>query len=466
MKQVIYLVIIVPHHRMRLSILSAVYIRMKQHKNKMFILFVLLFMNSLLSVFTHYGNLCAEDMEEKYRILVVPMKAKGGITQNNASLLTDLLTVILHRTNRFSILNREDMEALLTEKEFEMAIGCDDNICLLANVEKLAVNKVIAGSIGSVGEKYYISIRLIDENGKNEIMEEDRCECTLEELDESIERIASKFLSYLGEEVVKYEKGGFIFIKRGNFEIGDMSGVGEADESVYNVYLKDFYICDHEVTNQEFKKFLDETGYITGAEKSGRGYALRKVGRKNWGWLDGSSWKKPFHPGDNALNRLDHPVVQVSYHDAVAYCKWRTKKEGKLFRLPTEAEWEYVARNGDERIKHDKGNRRHGKSNFIGVISNDLWDFTSPVKSFRPNNLGIYDMSGNVWEWCSDRYFESTYAKTYSNDSEKSDDKTQKRVVRGGSWCNNSNSGRPSNRAFFYSNFCSSNIGFRCVMVP
>ena len=140
--------------------------------------------------------------EEKDRLLVIPLKAQKGIDQEEAILLTDVLSVEIYRSGRFTILNRDDMKAVLTEKEFELAMGCDDNVCLLENVEKLAVNKLIAGNIGKLGEKYIITIRLINEDGENEAMERESCKCTLSELDKTIEKIAYKFLKHLDGEVL------------------------------------------------------------------------------------------------------------------------------------------------------------------------------------------------------------------------------------------------------------------------
>jgi hypothetical protein len=117
-------------------------------------------------------------------------------------MLSDVLSIELHKSGKFTILNREDMKAILDEKEFELAMGCDDNVCLLENVEKLAVNKIITGNIGKLGRKYIVSIRMINKDGENEVMEKDVCDCPLEGLIESMERVSYKFLSYLtGEEV-------------------------------------------------------------------------------------------------------------------------------------------------------------------------------------------------------------------------------------------------------------------------
>jgi len=146
----------------------------------------------------------ADEEHEKPRLLVVPLKARKGIDQDEATLLTDVLSVAIYRSGMFTILNRDDMKAVLTEKEFEIAIGCDDNVCLLENVAKLAVNKLIAGNIGKLGKKYIISLRLINADGHNEAMEKESCNCKIEVLDKAIERLSYKLLKYLGAEVSIY----------------------------------------------------------------------------------------------------------------------------------------------------------------------------------------------------------------------------------------------------------------------
>ena len=188
--------------------------------------------------------------EEKDRLLVVPLKAQLGLKHEEAIMLSDVLSIELHKSGKFTILNRDDMKAILDEKEFELAMGCDDNVCLLENVEKLAVNKIITGNIGKLGRKYIVSIRMINKDGENEVMEKDVCDCPLEGLIESMERVSYKFLSYLtGEEIpapesvvsreeppydpchdeINKEDGGKEFIKgegyKTNFNIRDDSGL-------------------------------------------------------------------------------------------------------------------------------------------------------------------------------------------------------------------------------------------------
>ena len=151
-------------------------------------------------------------VEEKDRLLVIPLKDKGGVSQDEASLLTNILSTEIYRSGKFTILNRDDMKAVLDEKEFELAMGCDDdnNICLLENVAKLAVNKIIAGDVGKLGRKYIVSIRMINEDGENEIMERESCVCEIEELDKTMEQISYKLLKYLAGDV---ERNGAIRVE-------------------------------------------------------------------------------------------------------------------------------------------------------------------------------------------------------------------------------------------------------------
>jgi len=169
--------------------------------------------------------------EEKDRLLVIPLKAQKGIDQEEAILLTDVLSVEIYRSGRFTILNRDDMKAVLTEKEFELAMGCDDNVCLLENVEKLAVNKLIAGNIGKLGEKYIITIRLINEDGENEAMERESCECTLSELDMTIEKIAYKFLKHLDGDVLPEDS---IVVESETGEVDRVVGTVKSDMGQQN----------------------------------------------------------------------------------------------------------------------------------------------------------------------------------------------------------------------------------------
>jgi formylglycine-generating enzyme required for sulfatase activity len=200
-----------------------------------------------------------------------------------------------------------------------------------------------------------------------------------------------------------------------------------------------------------------------------------------WMFVNGADWQHPDGPSSNLEGRWDHPVTHIAYDDAVAYCTW----EGS--RLPTEAEWEFASRGGRERERYGWGSEMNpgGKrmaNTFQGSfpvydVKEDGFDQTAPVKSFPPNEYGLYDMIGNVWEWTSDLY-DVNYFKTLP--VHKTTDNPQgpltsydpnepyatKRVTKGGSYlcasdyCSNY---RPSARQATSTDSGSSNVGFRPV---
>lgn len=215
-----------------------------------------------------------------------------------------------------------------------------------------------------------------------------------------------------------------------------------------------FYLGATEVTVGEFRRFVEATGYKTEAERDGKG-ALTTGDAGNYVVDASLNWKSPgFEQSD------EHPVVNVSWNDAKAFCEWLGRQDGKTYRLPTEAEWEYACRvgvssryaNGDDpETLVAIGNvadatARDKYPAWITIVGRDDFVQTAPVAQFRPNALGIYDMTGNVWEWCSDRYDATYYGRGVEADP-AGPEEGDWRVRRGGGWNYDPPSCRPTDRA-------------------
>ena len=257
--------------------------------------------------------------EEKDRLLVVPLKAKKGIDQEEASILTDILSVEIIRSNLFTVLNRDDMKAILDEKEFELAMGCgEDNICLLENVAKLSVNKVIAGSIGLLGKKYIVSIKLINKDGQTERMLKESCSCPIEDLEKTIETISYRFLKNIGGKVVQKSPetirqepsyGGTSITKlRSSYKTLSVSQV----HSMPNVSMRkrdEYGFSGHSVINHNynFKTIGGDKVIVDNAT----GLMWHQAGsRKYMKWKKAKKWIKKLNEG-SWLNKSSY----AGYHD-------------------------------------------------------------------------------------------------------------------------------------------------------
>jgi len=227
------------------------------------------------------------------------------------------------------------------------------------------------------------------------------------------------------------------YIPAGKFLMGspETEADREKQEMQHEVRLiKGFYIGVHEVTVGQFKQFVRDEKYVTSGERDGKG---------GWGAGTGGAivsedgkftWKSPgFEQTD------DHPVVLVSWDDAQAFCRWVSKREQREYRLPTEAEWEYACRAGtttaysfgdDASAVKTLANAQEGP-NVLKPI--DGYVFTAPVGQFKPNAFGLYDMHGNVWEWCADWYDPKGYVAESQVDPTGPGSGSAK-VQRGGSW--------------------------------
>lgn len=316
---------------------------------------------------------------------------------------------------------------------------------------------------------------------------------------------------------------GMVWIAGGSFVMGTPAlPVGrnpdriKADEyPAHPVELDGYWMDATPVTNTMYAEFVAMTGYVTFAEKNltkadfaARGVdtsafpdEMIKAGslclncefdRKSlitgvtgweyqvWHVVEGADWRHPDGPESTIDDRMDHPVVHVAWEDAVAYCKWAGK------RLPTEAEFEFASRNRGQDIKYPWGQTLVPDGKYLANFwqgefpldrrNEDGYLVTSPVRAFPPNPLGLYDIAGNVWEWCSDLYHEEYYSisprknpqgPNISYDS--SEPGLVKRVQRGGSFlCNTNNCTGYRTRARMRGDVASSSFhnGFRCVLDP
>ena len=257
---------------------------------------------------------------------------------------------------------------------------------------------------------------------------------------------------------------------------------GDLDEDetpVHEVCLDAFYIDKYEVTNNQFMEFADSTGYVTTAEKNGGSWVLDTANPGVWGYgysfVEGAYWKTPQGPGSSIENKMNHPVVHVSWDDAKAFATWAGK------RLPTEAEWEKVARGMlDQKIftwgvdyseygqKADYGLHMnyHGDIRKDIVLSGDYLDgyeyTTSPVGSFPPNGYGLFDMAGNVFEYVND-WYDPTYYFTSPVNNPLGPETGDDRIIRGGSWSWCECYARPASRSPA-TEFANDNTGFRLAI--
>ncbi|MEY8749752.1 formylglycine-generating enzyme family protein [Alkalicoccobacillus gibsonii] len=275
-----------------------------------------------------------------------------------------------------------------------------------------------------------------------------------------------------------------VLIKGGDFLMGteDQEGFpADGEGPVREVSISPFYIDSYAVTNDEFSEFIKETGYVTESESFGWSFVFHLFLREHlknpamqlprtswWYGVEGTYWFQPEGPGSTIHNRGDHPVVHVSWNDAAAYSKWAGK------RLPTEAEWEFAARGGLEQKLYPWGNElmpngEHYCNIWQGAFptentEEDGYVSTAPAKSFPENGYGLYNVSGNVWEWCAD---------WFTNTPDSSDRKNpvgpshgQSKVMRGGSYlCHKSycNRYRVAARSSNTIDSATGNLGFRCA---
>ncbi len=263
------------------------------------------------------------------------------------------------------------------------------------------------------------------------------------------------------EEEVAQPPEGMVLIPAGTFQMG--STTGDVDEvPVHTVELDAYYIDQHEVTNAKYQTFVAATGH---PPPRGIGYTAVYELLKN----DYEPWNDP------GFNHPDQPVTTVTWFDATAYCEWVGK------RLPTEAEWEKAARGGLEGARYPWGDTEpdNTSANFADSQTefewrspdvNDGFLFTAPVGTFPPNGYGLFDMAGNVWEWCADWYSPTYYSDVQGAESPPRNptgpDTGERRVLRGGTWYRAVHTIRNAERVSDFPSNSLNVVGFRCAMDP
>ncbi len=306
---------------------------------------------------------------------------------------------------------------------------------------------------------------------------------------------------------------GMVYIPSGTFAMGGKTKQADPDELPRRqIEVNAFFMDEHEVTNEQFAAFVESTQYVTVAErdilweeikeqlppgtpklddellKAGSLVFQPTQGEVNlydysqwWSWTIGAYWREPKGPGSNIESLMDHPVVHIAWEDAEAYAKWAGK------RLPTEAEYEWAAMGGQKDPIYPWGNtipsQAVDKANFwqgaFPYLDNkeDGYGGTAPVKTYPPNPYGLYEIAGNVWEWCSDKYHHQAYQMTRSQKLVKNpagpdqsfdpaEPQIPKRVIRGGSFlCNDSycSGYRVARRMKSSEDSGFNHTGFRCV---
>ncbi len=382
------------------------------------LLFLLCFL--VLTIFPSLGD--AKDLPK----IAIWDLSPGDIKPVYAQDLTSILVSEISKLGTFEVYSQENVRTLAGWAAEKMMLGCTDTKCLTA-LGQMDIAKLISGRVGKIGNRYSVSLNLFDtQNAKAEkaVSEFGRSE------DELIELVQVAVRRLLGAEVppskvelkgpektitgtVLSESGRpfkdpytgmeFVFIKGGCFAMGDTSGDGKFDvspfsfakvdpKSIHEVCIDDFYLGVYEVTQGQWEKVIGDN-------------------------------PSAFKGGEN------YPVEEVSWVEVQQFLDQMNKETGGKYRLPTEAEWEYAARSGGKKEIFSGTNRVEELDQFAWYKGRG----TSPVGQKKPNGLGLYDMSGNVWEWCFD-WFDPRYYRNSPRDNPKGPSTGHVRVRRGGSW--------------------------------
>jgi sulfatase modifying factor 1 len=350
----------------------------------------------------------------------------------HARQLTSFVVSEITKLKKYEVYSQENVRTLAGWTAERMQLGCTDTKCLTA-LGQMDIAKLISGSVGKIGKRYTVSLNLFDtQNPRAENAISKTCESE-DELIELIQASVRELLGEISEASIARPAAGvyrdsttgmeFILVKGGCFEMGDTFGDGNADEKPgHEVCLKDFYLGKYEVTQGQWKRVLGDNPSF-------------------------------FEESD------ENPVENVSWNDTQEFIRRLSRMSGKSYRLPTEAEWEYAARNGRNGEKW-AGTSKESDLREYAWFSGNSGNKTHPVGQKRPNGLGLYDMGGNVWEWVRDSYDEDYYRNTPKNDPQ-GPGSGQNRVLRGGAWIYEPWHLRVSARYSYSPGVRTNDVGFR-----
>jgi formylglycine-generating enzyme required for sulfatase activity len=407
---------------------------------------------------------CVSTAKELSKVVVWDLAAretKPGYAQE----LTSILVSEVSKMGKFEVYSQENVRTLAGWTAERMKLGCTSTECLMA-LGQMDVAKLISGSVGRIGNRYSVSLSLFNtQNARAERALSEFCR-TEDELIELVQKTARQLLA-TPEELSAAEKKEldktftnsmgmeFILIPAGKFGMGSPAGEPgrEANEGPQREVqiTKPFYMGKFEVKVSEFREFVKAAQFKTDAEKNGGAYVPVK---DKWERKEGVHWMNP-----GFSQKDDHPVICVAWSDAVEYGKWLAQKTGHAYRLPTEAEWEYACRAGS-RQAYSFGSDARELSRY-GWYGENSGGKTRPVGQKKPNAWGLYDMHGNVREWCQDWF--GKYSPEPAADP-SGPFRGSVRVLRGGSWAGPAKDLRCAERRNGFGG--SERGGFRLVRMP
>jgi formylglycine-generating enzyme required for sulfatase activity len=362
--------------------------------------------------------------------------------------LTSFVVSEISKLKKFEVYSQENVRTLAGWTAERMKLGCTDTQCLTA-LGQMDIAKLISGSVGKIGKRYTVSLNIFD---TQKARVENAISKTCESEDELIELIQASVRELLGwspaiqapakaespASMAKTAPGEyrdpttgmeFVLAKGGCFQMGDTFEDGRSDQRpVHEACVNDFYLGKYEVTQGQWKTVMgNNPSHFKGC-------------------------------GD------DCPVESVSWYDVQEFISRLKQRSGKRYRLPTEAEWEYAARNGGKREKWAGTSSERDLGDYAWYDKNS-GDQTHPVGQKKSNGLGLYDMAGNVWEWCED-WYAGLYYERSPKDNPGGPGSGRLKVLRGGSWDNYAGYSRAAYRFALDPALRYYGYGFRLVLAP